>query len=168
MKGAHLKRTSSRLKAPTSFVIEETFTFVFQLFTGVVPFLICSLALLFNHPSLPSSKTANIRCNMSKTHTATRVRNFSSLQPVLPLVHLVKFPSRRYLSTFFFFFSIFPSLVNFSQTLFFFHRNFFESFFHFLFVSKFLGTSSRIIFYINISSGKSEIFRIETIFLNKF
>lgn len=32
---------------------------------------------------------------MSKTHTATRVRNFSSLQPVLPLVHLVKFPSQQ-------------------------------------------------------------------------
>lgn len=120
MKGAHLKQTSSRLKAPTSFVIEETFTFVFQLFTGVVPFLICSLALLFNHPSLPSSKTANIRCNMSKTHTATRVRNFSSLQPVLPLVHLVKFPSRRYLSTFFFFFFQFFHLSLIFRRLYFF------------------------------------------------
>lgn len=120
MKGAHLKQTSSRLKAPTSFVIEETFTFVFQLFTGVVPFLICSLALLFNHPSLPSSKTANIRCNMSKTHTATRVRNFSSLQPVLPLVHLVKFPSRRYLSTFFFFFQFFHFSLIFRRLYFFF------------------------------------------------
>lgn len=49
---------------------KETFTFVFQLFTGVVSVLICSLALLFNHPpSLPSSKTANIQLQHVKdTH----------------------------------------------------------------------------------------------------
>lgn len=84
----YFRESSSRVGASasaTSFVIEETLTFVFQLFTRLVPLLICSLASIIQLTIV----TIVENCKYTLQHVgdmATRVRNFLKLTTVSPLV----------------------------------------------------------------------------------